>query len=228
MSRRPSGPRPVEIVGVVGDVKQSSLDRSPTYDVYISLEQMHPDAVVWMRSNMFWMLRTKHEPMALASSFRTALREVAYDVPASSVQPMESYFSASVAPRRFNLQLLAVFSIAGLLLATTGIYGVMSYSVSLRARELGIRMALGARRETILMQVLRNGAVVALIGMAAGLAGAAALGRVIQGLLFEVDALDAVTYAAVMGVLLATSLLACYLPARRAAGTDPLRALRCE
>ncbi len=223
-----TGPRPVEIVGVVGDVKQSSLDRSPTYDVYISLEQMHPDAVVWMRSNMFWMLRTKHEPMALASSFRTALREVAYDVPASSVQPMESYFSASVAPRRFNLQLLAVFSIAGLLLATTGIYGVMSYSVSLRARELGILMALGARRETILMQVLRNGAVVALIGMAAGLAGAAALGRVIQGLLFEVDALDAVTYAAVMGVLLATSLLACYLPARRAAGTDPLRALRCE
>ncbi len=221
-----SQPRPVEIVGVVGDIKQSGLDRSPTYDLYLPIPQLHPDVTDLMRINMFWVVRTTQDPMALVGPFRAALREAALNVPASSIQPMDQYLSTWLAPRRFNLWLLSIFAAAGLLLAASGIYAIISYSVALRTREIGLRMALGSQPAAILRQVVGQGTLLALIGVIAGLSGALALGRFIQGLLFEVEPFDSVTYGAVVGLLLMISALACYRPARRAANIDPLVALR--
>ncbi len=222
------GPRLVEIVGVVGDVKQSGLDRVASYDVYIAFPQHHPDGTVWLRNNTFWMARTSLDPMALAQPFRDAVRGVAIDVPISSIQPMEQYLSAWMAPRRFNLRLLSVFAAAGLLLAASGIYAVISYSVVLRSREIGIRMALGAQRETILWGIVRQGAFLALAGAAVGLLGAASLGRVVRSLLFAVDPFDLVTYAWVAVLLVGVSIVACCMPAFRATRIDPLLAIRRE
>ncbi len=222
------GPRLVEIVGVVGDVKQSGLDRKASYDVYIAFLQHHPDGTVWLRNNMFWMARTSLDPMALAQPFREALRGVAFDVPISSIQPMEQYLSAWMAPRRFNLQLLSVFAAAGLLLAAWGIYAVISYSVVLRSREIGIRMALGAPRKTILWGIVRQGAFLALAGAAAGLVGSVSLDRAVRSLLFAVEPIDLVTYTGVAVLLVGVSIAACCLPALRATRIDPLLAIRHE
>jgi putative ABC transport system permease protein len=221
-------PRLMEIVGVVGDVKQSGLDSPTAYEVYAALPQLHPAVTVWLRANMFWMVRTNQDPVSFVGPFRNALREIAIDVPASSIQPMEQYLSAWIAPRKFNLLLLSTFACAGLLLAAWGIYAVVSYSVVLRTHEIGIRMALGAEKGTILLQIVRKGTILALMGVVVGLATAAALGRVIQGMLFEMGPVDFVTYAAVSGLLLTISTLACYLPARRASRLDPIKALRSE
>jgi len=223
-----AGPRFVEIVGVVGNIKQSGLDKSAGYDIYVPILQHHPDGTVWLRNNMFWTARTTLDPSALVQPFRDAVRAVAYDVPVSSIQPMEQYLSTWMAPRRFNLQLLSVFASAGLLLAASGIYAVISYSVALRTREIGIRIALGAQRGTILLHIVRQGALLALAGAVAGLAGSVLLGRVMRGLLFAVDPLDLVTYAAVAALLVGVSVFACCMPALRATRIDPLLALRHE
>jgi putative ABC transport system permease protein len=222
------GPRLMEIVGVVRDIKQSGLDTAPSPEIYASMPQHHPGVTVWLRNNMFWMIRTKQDPAALVEPFRAALRDVAFDVPASSIQPMDRYLSAWMAPRRFNLQLISVFAAAALLLAASGVYAVISYSVSLRTREIGIRMALGARRRTILAQVVSRGVLLSTIGVVAGLCTALALGRFLRALLFVVSPFDIGVYASMAGLLITVSCVASYLPARRAARVDPLVALRHE
>jgi putative ABC transport system permease protein len=141
---------------------------------------------------------------------------------------LDQLLSTSVAPRRFNMFLLGIFAAVALVLAAVGLYGVMSYSVSWRTHEIGIRMALGAKRANVLRLVVRQGMTMALIGLAIGLVGAFSLSRVLKSLLYGVSSTDPLTFAIVSVVLLAVALLACLLPARRATRVDPLVALRTE
>jgi len=144
------------------------------------------------------------------------------------VQTLDQLLGTSVAPRRFNMMLLGIFAGVALVLAAVGLYGVMSYSVSWRTHEIGIRMALGAKRADVLRMVVRQGMMMTFVGVALGLAGAFALSRVIVGLLYGVSARDPLTFAGVSIVLLIVALLACLIPARRATRVDPIIALRTE
>ncbi|MCI0404212.1 MAG: ABC transporter permease [Acidobacteria bacterium] len=220
--------RPIEIVGVVGDVTQFGLDASPTYDLYLPMNQVHPDLFAWLRINQFWILRTSGDPLALTEAFRRELKKVDPDVPASNIRSMEQYMSSSLAPRRFSLLLIVAFAGVALLLAFMGVYGVVSYSVSQRTREIGLRMAIGARREDILRLILGQGVRLALTGLGAGLVAALAATRLLAGLLFAVSPTDPGTFLGVALLLAAAALLACWVPARRATKVDPMVALRYE
>jgi predicted permease len=222
------GPRPVEIVGVVGDVKHLSLEDEPTLHIYLPLRQLHEDGVVWMTNNQYWLIRSSVNPLNLASAVQREIRKVDPEVPASNIKTMEQYLSASVSPRRFNLWLLTVFAAAALVLATIGIYGVMSYTVAQRTREIGVRMALGAQRSDILRMMVGHGMLLAVAGLVAGLAGALALSRLMGGLLYQVSTTDPATYILLTFFLLLVTLAACLVPARRATKVDPMVALRYE
>jgi putative ABC transport system permease protein len=165
---------------------------------------------------------------ALTAAIRNQVTSIDRHQPLTSVKTMAEVIGATTAPRRFNVALLSAFAAVALLLATLGIYSVISYSITLRTQEIGIRMALGARRPAILLMVLRAGMALTLIGIAIGLAGAFVLTRWMSSMLFGVSASDPLTYGAVLLVSLAAALLACAIPARRATSVDPLVALRYE
>jgi putative ABC transport system permease protein len=221
-----TGPRPLEIVGVVGDVKHDSLESEPTGEIYVAFHQTHPDGLVWLTTTQYWVLRTQGEPLALAASVRRELLAVDAEVASSNIRTMEQYLASTVAPRRFNLLLLGMFAAVALLLAATGLYGVVSYSVAWRTREIGLRMALGAQRADILRAVLGQALRLTAIGIVLGLGGALALTRALQGLLYGVTATDPPTFAGAVLVMGSVALLACYLPARRASRLDPQATLR--
>ena len=222
------GPRPVEIVGVVGDVKHLSLDEEPAPHIYLPIHQAHEDAVVWLTNNQYWLLRTVVDPSTLAAAARREIQAVDREVPASSIRTMDQYLAASVAPRRFNLWLLTVFAGAALVLAGTGLYGVISCGVAQRRREIGIRMALGAQARDVLKLVIGQGMAMALGGVALGLLAALGLTRLLTSLLFSVSSTDPPTLLATAGLLMFVALLACWIPARRAMRVDPMVALREE
>ena len=221
-----AGPREVEIVGVVSDVRHSNLEKPAGYDLYIPLQQIHEDGVVWMRNNQYWVLRTAGDPLALAGAFREQMRSVDADVAASNIRSMSQYLEASVGPRRFNLELITIFAAAALLLALAGVYAVISYSVSRRAHEIALRMSLGAQRGDVLRLVLREGMQLIAIGIVLGVAGAIALTRAASSLLFSVAANDPATYISVGLLLTGFALAALYFPARRATRISPLALLR--
>ena len=222
------GPRPVEVVGVVGDVKHISLDGEPAPHIYLPVHQTHEDGVVWLTNNQYWLLRTTVDPLSLSAAARREIQAVDQNAPASNIRAMEQYLAASVAPRRFNLRLLTIFAGAALILAATGLYGVISYVVAQRKRELGIRIALGARAGDVLKLVIGQGMALAIIGVALGLVAALALTRLMEGLLFGVSATDPLTFIMIALILTLVALLACYIPARRATKVDPLVALKYE
>ena len=171
------------------------------------------------------VLRTAGDPAAFATTLRREVQALDKDQPIYNVRTMDDVVANSLGTRRVSMQLFAVFGCAALLLAALGIYGVMAYSVAQRTQEIGIRMALGAQRSDVLRLVVRQGMTLAAIGVVAGLAGAFSLTRVISNLLFHVGASDPVTFIAISLLLLVVSLIACYLPARRAARLDPVIAL---
>jgi putative ABC transport system permease protein len=222
------GPRALEIIGVVGDVKQMGLENSPTFDIYLPLSQSHADNVGFLRNNLHWALRTATEPLSLAASVKRELQAIDRDVPASSIKTMEQSLATVTAPRRFNLLLLSIFAAAALLLAAAGIYAVVAYAVTQRTQEIGIRLALGAQTKDVLRLVLAQSMRPALLGIGLGLLAALALTRLLTGLLFGVSATDPATFAVIGGLLLFVALLACWIPARRAAKVDPLVSLRAE
>ena len=221
-----TGPRPLEIVGVVGDVKHVSLEDKPTIDIYLPAAQVHEDSVGSWTNSQYWILRSQTDPQSLEAAIRRELRSVDADVASASIRTMESYLSDSVAPRRFNLRLLTIFSVAALLLAATGIYGLISYSVAQRTPEIGIRLALGATRKNIFRMILGQGLRLVLVGLAIGLVGAFGLTRLIRSLMFGVTPSDPLTFVAVSLLLILITLAAGGLPALRATKLDPLRALR--
>ena len=209
-------PRPVEIIGVVGNVQQMALDGEPTWDLYLTYPQIHSDNVGFAAANMFWIVRTTGDPMALGSSLATEVRRVDPEVAASQIRPMDHYLSDAMAPRRFSLSLMAAFALAALALAVTGIYAVVTYSVSQRAREIGIHVALGASRANVARLVMGHGIGFVLIGLVVGIAIALGVTRLLSTMLFGLAATDVVTFGQVAAVVAAASVLACAVPTVRA------------
>jgi predicted permease len=213
-------PRWREIVGIVGHVKHKGLEGESRVQYYIPHPQMP-------NSQMFLVLRAD-DPEALAGSVRNAVRALDKDLPVFRVTTMNQLVSDSLAQRRFALLLLGSFAALALLLAVIGLYGVMSYTVAQRTHEIGVRMALGAQQGNILGMVVRQGMLMAVIGVVVGLVAAFLLTRLMATMLFGVSAADPVTFAAIPVLLVGVALLACLLPARRATRVDPMVALRYE
>jgi putative ABC transport system permease protein len=209
------------IVGVVVDVKYSALDEEAKPEFYLTIAQLPP-------TSMSMVVRTSGDPLQMLASVREQVWAVDKDIPITNIETMERLMTKSVAPRRFNLLLLGLFALVGLALAAVGLYGVMSYTVTQRTREIGVRMALGAQTGDVLRLVIREGMKLALIGVSLGLGGALALTRLLKTLLFDVSATDPLTFIVIAAVLIIVALLACWIPARRAASMDPLVSLRVE
>ena len=218
------GAQPIarEIVGVVGNIRHAGLDVEPEPEYYVPYEQVSVNALsVVMRTNV-------SDPGTIASGVREVVRSIDREQPVFNLRPMTQLVDESVAERRFNLNLLAGFALLALVLASIGIYGVMSYSVAQRTREIGVRMALGAQARDVLKLVLSQALVLTTAGLVLGLAGAIALTRFLATLLFEVKPTDLTTFVVVSIVLAVVALAACLIPARRALKVDPLVALRYE
>jgi putative ABC transport system permease protein len=177
---------------------------------------------------MTMVLNTEGKPLALASAVRNELKALDALLPVAKMRTMEQVVSNAASSRRFNMALLAFFAVAALFLTMMGIYGVVAFLVGRRSREIGIRMALGARRGDVLWLVLQQGMKPVAIGSLAGLLGSVAASRLIASQLFGVSATDPLTLAGIIVLLFATALIACWLPARRAAMVNPMEALRKE
>ena len=212
---------PAEIVGIVADVLPA-LDRAPQPEFYTALR----DDARLRHINV--IVRTEGDPREMVGQLRAAVRDIEPSAALARVEPLAGRVSGSVGEPRFAAAVFISFALLGLLLAATGLYGVLSYSVSTRRREMGIRAALGADRRDLMRLVLRQGVGVTLIGLAIGLGASALLTRLMERLLFGVQPLDAASFALAPAVLLAVAIAACALPARRAAGVDPAIALRSE
>ena len=209
------------IVGVVGEVRHERLDAATEKSVYLP----HPQIPI---GSMSLAIRTDGRPANLIAAVRSQVRELDPDQPVTRVMPMTEVVSRSVWQLRLYAALFGVFAAVALILATVGIYGVMSYAVTQRTREIGLRMALGARRQDVLKLVVGQGIILASIGVGAGLAAAVALTRLMSSLLFGITATDPITFAAVSVLLTGVALGACLVPARRAMKVDPMEALRYE
>ena len=212
--------KPKTLVGIVGEVR-AVLDRDPPPTAYYPYWQRPPAAVSLV-------VQTTNDPLTAAGALRAALRSEDSQLPIQAMRTMEDFIDRSVVERRFQVTLMGAFSASALLVASLGIYGIVSYSVARRRNEIGIRMALGARRSQLLGLVIRQGMTPVVIGLAAGIAVALLLGQAIRGLLFGVHPDHPWTIAGVAAVLLVVSALACFIPARRASGTDAIAALRFE
>ena len=209
------------VVGVVGSVKQYDLESESRVTMYLPAAQA-------LGTTMYLVARTSVVPSSLAASIASEVRSMDPNIPIFDVKTMDQRLSESLARRRFAMLALGVFAGFALLLAVIGIYGVISYSVAQRTNELGIRLALGASQVDVLRLVLSAGFKLALIGIAVGVVLSFAVTRFLSSLLFGVRTTDLFTFSALSILLIVVSLLACYLPARRATKVDPLVALRYE
>jgi putative ABC transport system permease protein len=218
-----------EIVGVVGDVK-SYLNEPAPPTVFIPLAQAsyETDQLFLGHTPSCILVRTRQQPLSLSRAVETAVRDADPDLPIGQVRSMEEVLSVSIAFQRFLMTLMSVFASLALVLATIGLYGVISYSVNQRTHEIGLRMALGARGGDVLRLVVGQGLRLTIVGAAVGLAVALVLTRLIQGMLFGVKPTDPSTFVAVFVMLTSVALVACYIPARRATKVDPMVALRYE
>jgi putative ABC transport system permease protein len=223
----PQGPDAqwVTIVGVAGDVRQFDLDSDPRPAVYVPYAQ---ETLFWFAPRDLVVRAAGTEPLALAAAVRATIRSVDPNQPISSVRTMDDVVSEASARRRFSALLLGVFAAAALILAAVGVYGVVACSVEQRTREIGIRMALGARRRQVFGLVVGQAARLALLGVALGLAGSLALTRLLGSLLFGVTPTDPLTFVLTALVLPTCAVVACLVPARRATRLDPMVALRCD
>jgi putative ABC transport system permease protein len=208
---------------VAGDVKLSSLEMASTPTVYMPVFQ-----IPRIRRDAIFIARTAGDPATLAAAMRREINAVDAGLPVYSARTMNEVIAESVAQRKFSMILLTAFAAIALLLAAIGLYGVLSYAVTQRTQEIGVRMALGADRRDVLLMVIGRGMKFTLVGAGAGLVASLALTRFMKGMLFGVTASDPLTFATVAALLLAVAWLACWIPARRATQIDPLAALRCD
>jgi predicted permease len=213
-------PDPITVVGVVADVRHLALEKDGGLELYFDMRQTGD------YSSVDLVVRTKTDPSALAAGVRAALLPVNPSLPANEFRPLETLVDKAVSPRRFIVLLLGGFAAIALILASLGIYGVISYSVSQRTQEIGIRMALGASSSHVRLRVLRQAMALALAGIVAGAAGAWVTGRLIGTLLYGVSASDPMTFGAMVALLTIVAMAAAYFPARRASMVDPMTALR--
>ena len=221
------GPRPVEIVGVVENVRQAALDLPPALDIYLPLRQVHPDGMAMLRNNQFWMLKTETDPGAFRETFLTHLRAADPDAAVSSIGSMRQYLDAWLGPRRFTLGLFTAFAVTAIALAVSGLYGLVSYMVSQRSAEIGLRMAIGATTRDVFAMVLRQAAALGVGGTALGLAMTLAAKPLLAGISNQVE-IGVPLFAATATLLVIVALVAAWLPARRAARIDPALTLRGE
>jgi len=219
-----------EIVGVVRHVEQDNLDsqgnRTPQF--YLNFNQIPPERLPGFTRRINVLTRTDVEPASLTSAVRGEIAALNKTQPVFNVRTMEQIVSQSVASRRFSMLLLSVFAIVALLLASIGIYGMMSYAVAQRTREIGLRMTLGAQRSNVLRLVIGQGMKLVVVGVVLGVVTAIALTRTMKSLLFGVSATDPETFIGIALLLTIVALLACWIPARRATKVDPIVALRYE
>ena len=219
-----------EIVGVVGDVKMDGLDQTrPSSSLYVPLAQLTPTSLAeWQSFPMILVIRTANDPAAIVSAATNTVHEINSDIPVRDVLSMNAVMANSVGQQRFNMLLLGAFGVLALLLAAIGIYSVLSYSVRRRLQEIGIRLALGAKLDDVLRMVVFEGMKPVIFGVALGIAGAFALGRLLASLVFSVRPTDPITFFAAAALLAIISLFACVIPAYRATRVDPIAALRYE
>jgi predicted permease len=217
-------PRWMTVIGVVGDVKHSGLNQPADPAVYEPFSQSDER---WRRF-MTLVIRARDASPGLVEEVKNQIWRLDSQIPVSDVHAMDELIAVSLAQQRFNMLLLGLFAALAVILAAVGIYGAMAYAVNQRTHEIGIRTALGAQRRDVLRLVMRDGAKIALFGIASGIAGALALTRLMASLLFEVKPTDPATFAAVAILLALVALAACYIPARRAMRVDPMVALRYE
>jgi putative ABC transport system permease protein len=213
------------IVGIVGTVRHNAVVEEPRNEMYIAHAQL-PGHIRSAPRGMTLVIKTDGNPLAISGAVRDAVRAIDRNLPISDIRTMESVTATALAQPRFVTFLLAVFAATALALASIGIYGTISLLVSERTQEMGIRLALGADRTTILKLILGQGLMLTTIGLAAGVGGAMMLTRALSGLVYGVGVLDPLTFVAVPAVLCAIALLACFFPARRAAAVDPITTLR--
>ena len=211
-----------EVIGVVKDVRQNDFIAQPKMQMYFTYRQLKD-----LAANAL-IVRTNVEPMSLTTSVRNAIWAVDKDQPVADIDTMDHIVSEAIARQRFSMLLLGIFAALALVLAAVGIYGVMSYSVAQRTHEIGIRMALGARRTDVLRMTVRQGLRLVSVGMLLGLAAAVLLTRVLASLLFGISATDPITFIGISLVLFAVAILASYVPALRATKVDPIVALRVQ
>ncbi|HXM45259.1 MAG TPA: FtsX-like permease family protein [Bryobacteraceae bacterium] len=206
------------VIGVVADSRQLGLDSPPRPEMFFPSRSQFP--------NLALIVRTAGDPLRMASAVTAQVWAIDKDQPVHDVQAMDHVVDDSISQRRFNMLLLAIFAATALVMAAVGIYGVLAYAVSRRTQEIGIRMALGAQTRDVFRLIGREGLVLVVMGIGIGLAGALLLMRLMSSLPFGVGPTDAATFTAVPAILAAVALLACYVPARRAARVDPTVALR--
>jgi len=215
----------VEIVGVVGDVRQMGLDEAVKAEMYLPYQQVEQQPWFIPRD---LAIRTSGETSSLVGAVRQVIREIDPDQPISNVATMSDLLGEEAGQRRVGMIMLAAFSVLALLLASIGIYGVLAYFVTQHTNEIGVRLALGATPRNILLMIVKRGMGLTLLGISIGLAASFALTRLMTSLLFEVKAVDPLTFLFVPLLLAVAALLACSIPARRAMKVDPLVALRYE
>ena len=210
----------IRIVGIVGDVRPGTMD-----DTSLMYYRPYPQ---WASGPMSLVVRTAGDAESLVQPVRSTVRAVDPNLPIADIRTMRDVIQSTVGERRFQMILTSLFAGVALLVGSIGLYGVVSYSVACRTREIGLRIALGAARGALMRWVLVHGLVPVLSGLVAGLGGAVAIAFSLRSLLFEISPADPLSLASVAGVLIVAACLACYLPARRAAMVDPMTALRQE
>lgn len=211
----------MEVVGVVSDTRNGTMEDEPGPELFVPYQQQPPFV-------MTYVVRTGLNPDLLAGALREAVQDVDKNQPVFGIGTMNEVIANQIAPRKFRTLLLGLFALLALVLVAVGIFGVISYSVSQRTHEIGIRMALGAQREDVSRMVVAQGLKLTVIGVAIGIAGALALTRMLSSLLYSVKPTDPLTFIGVTLILTAVALLASYIPARRATKVDPIIALRCN
>ncbi len=221
MGRTGPNARWMTVVGIIGDMRRHGLDQSSRCDVFVPLAQMPSFGLTLI-------VRSTGDPMSLAPAVRRAVWSVAKDMPLWDIKTLDDLVTESFALRRFQAFLLACFALIALLLADVGVYGLVERNVTIRTREMGVRMALGAQRKDIIHMILREGMLLTIMGIAIGIGGALALTRLLRSMLFEIEPTDPATFLGVAIFLTIAALAACYIPARRAVKVDPMVALRHE
>ena len=221
-------PRQIEIVGIVGPVKQTNLETPAKADLYLPLRQMPKDGVPWLRNSAYWVVKTSGGAVGLEQLLRDAIQNVDPNVAVGPVRPMSEAVAAALAARRFSILLIGSFAAAALFLAAAGLYAVMAYGIQQRNREIGVRLALGATRATILRMIFKEGALLLVSGITAGFIIALALATLVASQMYGVNERDPFSFAVVGLILSVISFLACAIAARRATNIDPIVSLRCE
>src|SRR2546423_954335 len=221
-------PRSVEIVGVTGPVKQTSLETAAKPDIYLPLRQVPKDGLSWLRFSTYWVLKTSAATSGLDQSVRAEIRAVDPSVAVGAVRPMEEVTAAALAARRFSLLLVGSFAAAALFLAAAGLYAVISYGIQQRTREIGVRLALGATHRSILAMIFKEGGFLLGFGTAAGVIVALVMTKLIATQMYGISERDPTTLVLVSLLLATISLFACWFAARRALKVDPVVALRFD